>query len=333
MSDRDKTKADRNDTLPVAVVAEVVRSGFVESRHWGAIVALGTDGDTVLNIGATQTPIFPRSSNKPMQAVAMLTCGLDLDGELLALAAASHSGEDFHIEGVRTVLARHGLDESVLRCPSELPIEAGIAHALLRAGGGPDRLHMNCSGKHAAMIATCVKNGWPIESYREPTHPLQIEIRRTIERLSGECVGIVGVDGCGAPLFGVSLLGLARAFRAIVLAKPGTPERRVADAMRAFPAWVSGTHNEEHMLATAVPGLLVKRGAEGVIAFALPDGRAGALKIDDGGARARIPVAIGALRALGINGAALDKLTTPVLGGGVPVGEVRATLAPARPTP
>jgi len=193
------------------VLAEVVRSGFTESRHRGAVAVAGPDGAIMHQAGAVDVPIFPRSSNKPMQATAMLGCGLQLDGELLALAAASHSGEDFHVAGAREILAGAGLTEDALQCPPDWPMDEAAKTQMLRAGQGPDRIHMNCSGKHAAMLATCVVAGWPTSSYRDPEHPLQAEIRRTIERLAGEQVQVTGVDGCGAPLFGLSLTGLARA--------------------------------------------------------------------------------------------------------------------------
>lgn len=308
------------------VVAEVVRSGFVESRHRGSVVALGADGRTVLRLGPVHRPVFPRSSNKPIQAAAMLRCGLDLDGELLALAAASHSGEDFHVAGVREILARAGLTETALRCPPALPLDDAALRDTLRGDGRPTRVHMNCSGKHAAMLATCAANGWPTESYLDPGHPLQVAIRGLLERIAGEPVRAVGVDGCGAPLFALSLEGLARAFRALVTAAPGSPERRVADAMRVYPEWTSGTARPERALMAGLPGSLVKSGAEGVDAFALPDGRAGAVKIEDGGARARVPVTVAALRVLGVTAAALDTLgRVPVYGGGLSVGEVRAS--------
>ena len=317
------------------VLAEVVRSGFAESRHRGAIVVVGPDGGVQHHAGAVDVPMFPRSSNKPMQAAAMLRCGLDLDGELLALAAASHSGEDFHVAGAREILAGAGLTEDDLQCPPDWPLDADAQRDLLRAGGGPDRLHMNCSGKHAAMLATCVAAGWPTASYPDPGHPLQAEVRQTIERLAAELVTAVGVDGCGAPLFAISLTGLARAFSALVRAQPGTPERRVADAMRAHPKWTAGTTRPDRRLVEAVPGLLLKSGAEGVEALALADGRAAAFKIDDGdGARrARTAVTVAVLRVLGADAipgadpAVLDDLARPaVRGGGRKVGEVRATL-------
>jgi L-asparaginase II len=317
------------------VLAEVVRSGFTESRHRGAIATVDPDGASALRAGAADVPMFPRSSNKPMQAAAMLRCGLALDGNLLALAAASHSGEDFHVAGAREILASAGLTEDALQCPPDLPLDEQALRALLRAGGDKDRVHMNCSGKHAAMLATCVAAGWATASYTDPAHPLQVGIRQTIERLAGEPVTAVGVDGCGAPLFALSLTGLARAFGALVRADPGSPERRVADAMRAHPAWTSGTSRPDRRLVAAVPGLLLKSGAEGVEAFAFADGRAGAFKIDDGDGsrRARTAVSVALLRVLGADDepgadrATLDALARPpVRGGGREVGEVRATL-------
>ncbi len=315
------------------VLAEVVRSGFAESWHRGAIVAVDTGGATLLRAGVIDVPMFPRSSNKPMQAAAMLRCGLGLTGNLLALAAASHSGEDFHVAGVREILAAAGLTPAALQCPPDLPLDEAAQRRLLRAGGEPDRLHMNCSGKHAAMVATCVAAGWPTAGYTEPDHPLQVEIRAAIERLAAEPVTAVGVDGCGAPLFAISLTGLARAFGALVRAEPGSSERQVADAMRAHPAWTSGSTRPERILMAAIPGLLLKSGAQGVEALALADGRAAAFKIDDGAREARTTVTVALLRALGVGaepGTSADALADlgrpPVLGGGRVVGEVRATL-------
>jgi L-asparaginase II len=174
------------------------------------------------------------------------------------------------------------------------------------------------------MLATCIANDWPTETYLSPDHPLQVHIRRTIEELAREPVAAVGVDGCGAPLFALTLGGLARAFRAMVLAEPGSPERKVADAMRKFPEWTSGTTRDENRLMTSVPGLLLKAGAEGVDAFALPDGTAAAVKIDDGNQRARTPVTVAILALVGTQPPA-ELATSVVLGGGRPVGMIRAT--------
>lgn len=294
---------------------------------------LDADGTVLHSAGDVDEPIFPRSSNKPMQAAGMVHCGLDAGGTLLALAAASHSGEDFHIAGVREILARAGLGEDALCCPPALPMDEQAQHALLRLGGGPARVYMNCSGKHAAMLATCVLAGWPTGSYLDPGHPLQTGIRAVVENLAGERVAAVGVDGCGAPLFALSLTGVARALRAMTLAQPGSAERTVADAIRGYPGWTSGTSRPERALMAAVPGLLLKSGAEGVEGFALADGRAGAYKIEDGAARARPPLTVALLRALGAaaepgaDTAALDQIAAvPVLGGDTVVGEVRATV-------
>jgi L-asparaginase II len=312
------------------VLADVVRSGFAESRHRGSIVVTAPDGAVLHQAGTVDVPMFPRSSNKPMQAVAMVSSGLDLDGELLALAAASHAGEDFHVAGAQKILAGAGLTEDALHCPPDFPGDEDAKNAVLLAGGGKRRLYMNCSGKHAAMLATCVAAGWDTAAYTDPGHPLQLEVRRTIERLTGEQITVPpGVDACGAPLFAISLTGLARAFGALATAEPGSRERKVADAMRANPKWTSGSTRPDRMVVGAVPGLLLKSGAEGVQGVALADGRAIAIKVDDGDAarRVRIPATVAALRALGVDVPVPDELARPTLhGGGRVVGEVKISL-------
>jgi L-asparaginase II len=319
-----------SDVAANPVLAEVVRSGFVESRHRGTIVALAADGTFALTAGSANAPIFPRSSSKPLQAVAMIRAGLPLEGELLALACASHSGEDFHVRGVYDILDFAGLTEDDLQCPPALPIDEPTARRLIveaaaADGPGPEtRVRHNCSGKHAAMLATCIANEWPTETYLNPDHPLQVRIRRTVEDLAREPVYAVGVDGCGAPVFALTLGGVARAFRALVLAEPGSPERTVADAVRKFPSWTSGTTRDENRLMTEVPGLLLKAGAEGVDAFALPDGSAAAVKIDDGNSRARTPITVAILALLGAQ-PPVELATAEVDGGGKPVGVIRAT--------
>ncbi|AOS65963.1 asparaginase [Actinoalloteichus hymeniacidonis] len=306
-------------------LVEVVRSGFRECVHHGS-VALWTSGAiSPHSVGTVDVAMFPRSSNKPFQALGMLRSGLELADADLAMACASHNGEPEHLRRVAAVLAAHDLTEDDLHCPVALPKHDESRAAVLRAGGGPSRLAMNCSGKHAAMLATCVQASWPTTGYWEPSHPLQQEIRRTIEELTGEPVAATAVDGCGAPLMAFSLAGLAKAFASLVLAEPGTAQRRVADVMRAHPFLVSGSQREDNLLMSAVPGALSKAGAEGVAAVALPDGSAVAIKIEDGAERARLPVLAGALRQLGVAPSeALDALATePVLGGGRQVGEVR----------
>nr|MBA2772868.1 asparaginase [Nocardioidaceae bacterium] len=274
--------------------------------------------------------IYPRSSNKPIQAVGMLRLGLDLHDELLALASASHSGEDFHIDGVRRILAGAKLDESALQTPPDYPLDEEAKEAFIRSGLGKAPVAMNCSGKHAAMLATCVVNGWDIDSYRDAGHPLQRALADTFAELTGDRVASTGVDGCGAPLFSASLTGLAGAFRTLVVAAAGTPERRVADAFVAAPAYASGSRRDECALLRAVPGAIAKAGAEACYALALADGRAVALKIDDGNARARPVVMAEVLRRMGVDGEvgvdaeALHRTGEVVLlGGGQPVGELR----------
>jgi L-asparaginase II len=308
-----------------AVVAEVVRSAFVESRHRGSVVALRADGTTALAIGSPREPIFPRSSNKPLQTAAMVTAGLGLPAELLALVSASHSGEPVHVDGVRRILDSAGLDVDALRNTPDLPLDADAADALLRAGGRAAPLYQNCSGKHAGMLATCVGAGWPLDGYLDCRHPVQEAIRSTVERLAGERVAAVGVDGCGAPVLALSLVGLARAFRALATAPPGSAERTVADALRGHPHLLGGTGRDVTRLVAGLPGCIAKDGAEGVYAAALADGSAVALKVDDGAGRARTPVLVAALRALGAEAPVLDELAeVAVLGHGRPVGAVRA---------
>lgn len=307
------------------VLAEVVRNGFVEGLHRGSLVLLAADGSVELALGDVTSPVFPRSSNKPMQAAGVLRAGLDLAGERLALAAASHSGEAFHRDLVRAMLDEHGLSPQDLRCPPALPLDQQEQEAYLAAGGRRDRVAMNCSGKHTAMLAAAARRNWPLDSYLDPEHPLQQLIRTVVEEAAGEPVAAVGTDGCGAPLMAVGLTGLARAFRSFVLAAPGTPERRVADAMRAHPEYVAGTRRHDTWLMREIPGTLSKVGAEAVQGLALPDGRALALKIDDGGARALGPVLARALALTGVTAPVLERVgRMPVLGGGDEVGQVRA---------
>ncbi|NBE81010.1 asparaginase [Micromonospora rubida] len=306
-------------------LAEVVRSGFVEGLHRGSVAVLDAAGAPVAGAGDVTSPIFPRSASKPMQAIGMLRAGLPLsDPADVALVSASHAGEEFHVARVGALLAAAGLDESALGCPPDLPMGELAREAVLRAGGGATQARMNCSGKHTGMVLTCLAAGWPREGYWRPEHPLQQRLREAVEEFTGERVAAVGVDGCGAPVLAVSLTGLARAFLRLVTAEPGSAARTVADAMRAYPEVVGGTWAEDSRLMRGLPGALVKIGAEGVIAAALPGVGAVAVKIDDGAARARMPVLVSALRRLGARAPVLDEYAElPLLGGGLPVGAVR----------
>ena len=314
------------------VVAEIVRSGFVEGHHYGSIVVLGRDGEADWSVGDVTSAMFPRSCNKPVQALAMLRAGLDLPPDLLALACASHSGEPFHLDGVRRILARAGLDESALQTPLDYPLDDVAREEWIRSGHERERVAMNCSGKHAAMLATCVVNGWDVATYLDPDHPLQVWIAKTFAELTGQPVEAVAVDGCGAPLLSTSLTGLARAFRTLAIAEDGL-ERRVADAIRAHPQFTSGTRRDEAALLRAIPGAIGKAGAESCYAVAVPDGRAVALKADDGAARVRPVLMAAALERMGVpaepgvDGDAVRRTgVVELLGGGVPVGGIRSVV-------
>ncbi|GHJ46311.1 asparaginase [Catellatospora sp. TT07R-123] len=305
----------------VALV-EVERSGFVEGGHRGSVIVLDASGTPVSTAGDVTGPIFARSSNKPMQAIGMLRAGLRLaDQADLALVCASHYGEDFHIARVRALLRSGGLTEAALRCPPDLPLDDD---AKVAVGGVKQRVYMNCSGKHSGMLLTCVAAGWNTEDYFQTDHPLQQRLSATVEELAGESAAATGVDGCGAPVLATSLTGLATAFQRIAEGVPGSLERTVADAMRAYPELVSGTNREDAQLMRAVPGLLCKVGAEGVWAAAIPGVGAVALKVDDGAARARGPVMMSALRRLGVTPDVPTLAEPALLGGGRRVGALHA---------
>jgi L-asparaginase II len=308
------------------VLAEVVRSGFVEGVHRGSVVVLDASGSRRDSAGDVVGPIFPRSSSKPMQAVGMLRAGLRPPTPAdLALICGSHLGERFHTDRVRALLRSADLDAAALRCPADLPMGVAAREAVLRGGGGPEPITMNCSGKHAGMLLTCLAAGWPTDDYLDAAHPLQKALAAAIADLAGESIAATGVDGCGAPVLAFSLTGLAGAFLRLVDAVPPTPERQVADAMRAHPELVAGTGAEDTVLMGGVPGLLSKVGAEGVMVAAVPGVGAVAVKIDDGAARARVPVLVSGLRRLGVDAPVLTEWAdSPLLGGGARVGEVRA---------
>lgn len=307
-------------------LAEVVRSGMLESVHYGAVVGLSRDGRIAYARGPVHRPMFPRSSAKPFQALAMLRADAALEGPSLAIAAGSHGGEDVHVTETGRILAAAGLTTEDLRCPPAVPGGGEARRAFLRAGREPERVLMNCSGKHAGMLAACVAKGWSTEDYLDPDHPFQLLVHRTTEELCGEPVAHTAVDGCGAPQMAVSLAGLARGLWRMNTAPADGPERTVIDAMRAHPLYVSGTDRVDTDLMTRMPGLVSKVGAEGVMALSAPTGETVAVKISDGDAegRARTLVALDALRTLGVDVTPVqDRLRVDVHGGGAPVGEVR----------
>jgi L-asparaginase II len=308
-------------------LAVVERSGFVESVHSGHAVIVDPDGEVTASWGAPEQPFFPRSSNKPLQAAGLVEAGLDLPSHQLALAAASHSGEPFHLAAVRVVLAEGGLSQADLANTPALPYSLGALIAWVRSGGEASSLTQNCSGKHAAMLRTAQFLGVPTHGYLDPEHPVQRAALAGIQGLTGERPVSLGVDGCGAPVAAVSLVGLARAFSRLVQGPADSPEGRIARAMAAHPEFVGGTDRDVTLFMTALPGAIAKDGAEAVHAMALPDGRAIAVKVSDGFDRARPAVVAALLERLGVDATVVQAAgPAPVLGGGRPVGAIRATL-------
>ena len=303
-----------------AVLAEYVRDGVIESEHRGFLTALNADGSILKSLGDVETKIFPRSTVKCAQASAMVRRGLDLEPRLLALAQSSHSGAQMHLDGAREILASVGLTESALQCALDRPL--GDAERRAWGENPPTQIAMNCSGKHAAMLATCVKNGWPIETYLDANHPLQLAIKEELENLAGEKITLTSTDGCGAPLFLLSLIGLARAVRAITISTDPV-HQSVMNAARAFPEMVGGVgrHNTEMM--QQVPGLFMKDGAEAVNVCSLSDGRTFVFKVSDGSLRAFRTIVHACLKDFGI-----DTALTPekVMGGPRVIGTIRATI-------
>jgi L-asparaginase II len=308
----------------LAELAVVERSGFTESRHFGSLVGMAADGTVAFALGDPDALLLPRSSTKPWQAVGCRAAGLVLDQRGTALSAGSHTGEDRHVAAAEAILAAAGLTADALACPPDYPEHEPTRHRLIRAGEPPSRLRMNCSGKHAAMLACAVHNGWAIDGYLDAAHPVQQAIRARLELASEVPVEHVAVDGCGAPLFSTTVTGLARAARAMALAAPDTPEGVVAAAMRAEPEYVGGAGHENSELMRLVPGAICKGGAEGVLMAAAATGESVAVKVIDGSPRATTLLAVAVLGALGVDVTGAGALVRlPVLGGGVPVGEIR----------
>ncbi|MGQ7310350.1 asparaginase [Microbacterium arabinogalactanolyticum] len=318
------------DAVELAVVE---RSGFVESRHAGAAVVLSPEGDIVAQHGNADALILPRSSLKPLQAVASLTAGAALEGEQLALGTASHSGTDRHAEVVREILAAGGLTEDDLGCPPAWPSDAATRREMISDHAAESRIRMNCSGKHALMLRACVATGWPTAGYLDPAHPLQVHIREVVERLTGEKIAHTSVDGCGAPVHAITLTGLARGIHRIGSASERSPFalHRVAGALvravRENP-WTIAGPGEPDTIAIETLGVFAKGGAEGVMVMVAPNGATVALKMLDGNGRAATIVAATLLaRAGALTDADVATLTATlplsVLGGGQPVGAVR----------
>ncbi|MGV8896592.1 MAG: asparaginase [Rhodoglobus sp.] len=308
----------------VVELAVLERSGMVESRHFGAAVVTAPDGSILRELGDGAAVVYARSTLKFLQAITLLRTGVSLEGEQLVLATASHIGTQRHVGFVKQILERAGLSDESLQCPVDYPQDAASRHS----ASGKRRITMNCSGKHAAFLLACVHNGWPIETYLDPAHPLQQAIRATVEEFTGEPVEHSGTDGCGAPVFAVTLRGLSRSMARL----PADPDgERLAAAIRAH-----GWALDSAAIAAVIDGLgvVAKSGAEGVFVALAPNGTSVALKVIDGSMRASVAIGLSLLASVGAVDAAsaaavTAAVTEPVLGGGLPVGQLRAVDAVA----
>ena len=301
------------------VLAQLVRSGLVESTHSGYLIIIGPDGTELLTLGDVDAEMYPRSAIKSLQAAAMVRLGLELNDEQLALVCASHGGTDRHQVVALEILKSAGLSESDLQNTPDRPLDR---KARIAFGAKPaTSLAANCSGKHAGMLATCVAKGWDVKTYRDANHPLQIAIANEIEELTGKSINRTSVDGCGAPLFSMSTRSIAVAARKMRI-ESDPVFNRVVSACLKHPEMILAEGAFDTRMMRAVPGLLVKGGAESVMLASLADGSAIAWKISDGANRANGPMMKAALAKLGkvIEGEVVD-----VLGGGTVVGSLSAT--------
>ena len=302
------------------VLVEIVRAGIVESEHRGHFALVNADGSLGSSSGDIDALIFPRSSVKIMQASAMVRHGLKLTQKQLAIAQASHSGSELHFEVILSILAEAGLDQSAFRNATDRPL--GVSENAAWGDKAPTQLAQNCSGKHAAMLATCVVNGWDRENYLEPEHPLQVAIRHEMQTLSGQEITLVTADGCGAPLFAMTMRALATAIHHVTISSDPVHQEVIA-AARAYPELVAGAGRTTTLMMQRVPGLFMKDGAEAVEVFSLPDGRTCAFKIADGGARPFAAINKAVFATWGIDA---DIEIPAIMGGSRVVGEVRTTL-------
>lgn len=302
-----------------AVVAELVRDGLVESRHWGIAVLVGPDGKVVDEIGKAKRLIFPRSSVKPLQAVATTMLGAKLAGAHLAISCGSHQGTEEHTKLITEILTDNGLTGEALQCPAAWP---GDSDARSRASH-ETRECFNCSGKHAGFLAACVAAGFSTENYLDPEHPLQVKIREILEDYSGERILFTTPDGCGAPLHALTVEGLARA-----IGRFTRENTEIVDAM-LLNAWaVDGNNTPDTLIMEA--GFIAKLGAEGVFVVGTRDGYGVAVKIADGNLRAAPLVALNLLKKHGLIDAATcddltEKIAQKVTGGNRVTGKLIAT--------
>lgn len=313
-----------------AELAVLERSGFIESRHIGSAVVLDRRGEVLSSFGSPDLPVYPRSCLKPFQAVAVLETGVDLDPVQSVLAMASHAGTSAHVEVVESILAKAKLGADALGCPPDWPGSGAARDTVIRAFGTKERVYMNCSGKHAAMLLACVENFWPVESYLEPEHPLQQRVKATVERWTGENIRHSGVDGCGAPVHAISLTALARGIGRLRRAESGAA-RRLTDSVLAN-GWALDGPGRANTVVIDRLGVLAKLGAEGVMVMATPDGVSVAVKMLDGSLRAATLVALTLLARHGAVtesqlASLLPDLDLTVYGGTAPVGTLRVSPA------
>jgi L-asparaginase II len=314
--------------VPVPLV-RVVRSGLEESVHLGDVVACDADGRVVASAGDPERIVYSRSSMKPLQAsVSLSRIDAEPPSDLVAIMCASHNGEPEHVRAVRRLLRGGDIPVAALRCPEDLPSRRVDA---LRASRR-QRIFHNCSGKHAGMLRACASAGWDLGTYRSPSHPLQRAVLRAVERATGVDDPHIGIDGCGVPVHGLPLRGMATLFARLAsaerLGRLAPQARTAVAAMRAHPFLVAGTGRADTAIMDGAPNVIAKVGAEALFCAAVLDRGLGvAVKIADGGDRASGPALVGALRALDAidddQRATIDEVARkPLLGGGEPVGEL-----------
>jgi len=309
-----------NDKFAGEVLAKVTRGDLVESLHLGHLIVLNADGSTYLSKGSPELPIYPRSAIKSLQAAAMLKAGLKVEVNELALICASHSGSHLHIDLVTKMLTLRGISIDQLKNAVDRPL--GEKEKITWGDKAPSQLAQNCSGKHAGMLITCQQNGWDMNTYLNLNHPLQVAIKNEIEELSGEKVSATSVDGCGAPLFAISLIGLAKAISSLVKSKE-VPYQQIVSACMKYPELVAGEGRLTTRMMRAVPGLFMKEGAEGVQVCAVRDGRVIAIKIIDGSWRPFAPIIMEIFKRWGVE---VPGECVKIYGGASVVGGVIANI-------
>ena len=302
------------------VLAEVTRGGVVESLHLGHLIILNSDGTTYLSKGSPELSFYPRSAVKSLQASAMLKAGLTVSDEELAIVCASHSGNQIHIDLVSKMLADRSIPLSAMQNASDKPL--GEKEKITWGDKAGTQLTQNCSGKHAGMLITCQQNGWDLGTYLEMSHPLQIAIKNEIELLAGEKVSASTFDGCGAPLFAISLTGLAKTFSTLVKSND-LVYKQIVTACTKYPELVAGEGRLTTRMMRAVPGLFMKEGAEGIQVCALSDGRVIAIKIIDGSWRPVAPIIMEVFKRWGV---LMPDESVKIYGGASVIGEVIAKI-------